>query len=341
MKAILFVVVTVVVVGIVAGLFLGWNIYPQLWRVTVGPQSRPLRDMAFEHTATRLERGRYLVEGPLSCYRCHSDRDWSQPGAPPVAGREGAGHIFVAEGQPWLRAPNITPDRETGAGAWSDDMLARAIREGIGHDGRALHPMMPYQSFADLSDEDVASVVVYLRTIPGIRNPIPPTHLPWKTRLQITGLPQPITGPHPRRADAEYAEYGGYLASVADCIGCHTDWYHPGSAVNALPFGGGNTIWSSNGLVFSPNITSDPSGIGYYDETLFIRVLRTGKVGARGLSGAMPWFWYRNLSDNDLKTIYAGLKQAKPVRHIVDNSEPPTYCARCTQKHGGGSENQK
>jgi mono/diheme cytochrome c family protein len=341
MKTIVGVVVTLVVAGIVAGLFLGWNIYPQIWRVVAGPDSRPLRNTVFEHTAARLERGRYLVQGPLSCYRCHSDRDWSQPGAPAVAGKEGAGHIFADENRPWLTAPNITPDRETGAGTWSDDMLARAIREGIGHDGRALDPVMPYQSFSDLSDEDVASVVVYLRTIPAIRNQLPRTHLPWKVRLQTTGIPQPITGPHLKGAEGDYAEYGGYLASVADCIGCHTDWYHPGSAVGGLPFAGGNTIWSPTGLVFTPNITSDPSGIGYYDEVMFIRVLRSGKVGARGLSGAMPWLWYRNMSDEDLKMIFAGLRHAKQVKHIVDNSEPPTYCALCTQKHGGGSQNHK
>ena len=65
-------------------------------------------------------------------------QDWSKPGAPPVAGKEGSGHVWSDQDMPWLIAPNITPDKETGAGNWSDDTLARAIREGIGHDGRAL-----------------------------------------------------------------------------------------------------------------------------------------------------------------------------------------------------------
>jgi hypothetical protein len=72
-------------------------------------------------------------------------------------------------GERRIVAPNITPDRETGAGNWTDDMLARAIREGIGHDDRALFPGMWYESFAMLSYEDLAAVIVYLRSIPAAR----------------------------------------------------------------------------------------------------------------------------------------------------------------------------
>ncbi len=77
---------------------------------------------------------------------------------------KGAGAVMSERGDRRVVAPNITPDVETGAGRWTDDMLARAIREGIGHDGRALYWGMWYQSFAGLSDEDLAAVVVYLRT---------------------------------------------------------------------------------------------------------------------------------------------------------------------------------
>ncbi len=329
----------IVVLVIAAGFYFGWMIYPELWRFALGPRARKLRNVAYERSQARLDRGRYLVEGPLACFRCHSDRDWSQPGAPPVAGKIGAGHIFAEDGRPWLVAPNITPDRETGAGDWSDDMLARAIREGIGHDGRALHPQMWYRAFSDLSDEDVASIVVYLRSIPPVRSPLPKTHLAWKARLRVTGEPQPITAVQIQRPNSEFAQWGGYLASVADCVGCHTDWYHPGSEVNEHFFGGGNEISSPLGTVFSANLTPDPSGIGYYDAAMFIKVMRTGKVGARVLNGAMPWYWYRNMSDEDLKLIFANLRQVKPVIHIVDNTEPPTYCRRCTQRHGGGAEN--
>jgi hypothetical protein len=62
-------------------------------------------------------------------------------------------------------APNLTPDNETGIGRWTDDMLIRAIREGISHDGRVLHPQMWYRSFRRLPDEDVEAVVAYLRSL--------------------------------------------------------------------------------------------------------------------------------------------------------------------------------
>ena len=135
--------------------FLGWSILVVLvllavaitatigWRPIIGPAVRPLTARTFERTPERLARGKYLVEGVAGCPVCHSETDASQPGLPVRAGREGSGRIWAAEGNPWLVSPNLTPDPETGAGTWSDDALARAIREGIGHDGRALFPIMP------------------------------------------------------------------------------------------------------------------------------------------------------------------------------------------------------
>jgi hypothetical protein len=72
-------------------------------------------------------------------------------------------------------AANLTPDRATGIGNRTDDMLARAIREGVGHDGHLLDPtIMPYEFYHSMSDEDLASIIVYLRSIPAIRNYLPP-----------------------------------------------------------------------------------------------------------------------------------------------------------------------
>ena len=148
--------------------------------VWVGYSSRRPRSGArtFEPTAARLERGRYIVEGPAHCFECHSEIDWDKPGAQPKPGRKGAGMNFAAYGIPWLVAPNITPDIETGAGTWTDQQLVRAIREGIGHDGRRLYPVMPYKYFREMSDEDLASVIVYLRSIEPVRNMLPTTSIP-------------------------------------------------------------------------------------------------------------------------------------------------------------------
>ena len=145
------------------------------WRPLIGAKKRAVTDRKFEVTPARLARGKYLVDGVNGCFGCHTDADWSKPGAPPVEGREGSGHIWSDQDMPWLVSPNITPDKETGAGNWTDDTLARAIREGIGHDGRALFPMMPYRHYREMSDEDLASIIVYLRSVPPVKNQLPAT----------------------------------------------------------------------------------------------------------------------------------------------------------------------
>jgi len=133
----------------------------------------------------------------MGCFACHTDQDWSKPGAPPVAGKEGSGHVWSAQDLPWLVAPNITPDKETGIGNWSDDTLARAIREGIGHDGRALFPVMPYPHYSHMSDEDLASVIAYLRTVPAVRKQLPTTKLPFPINFFNQNVPQPVTAAVP------------------------------------------------------------------------------------------------------------------------------------------------
>ena len=143
-------------------------------------------------------RGQYLVDSVLGCIGCHSEQDFSKPGAPPFANRRGAGLVWAATDTPWLVAPNITPDKETGAGNWSDDTLARAIREGIGHDGRALYPIMPYLSFQAMSDEDLAAVIVYIRSFP-VRNQLPATSIPFLSNFLTNDVPQPVTVPYRRR----------------------------------------------------------------------------------------------------------------------------------------------
>ena len=109
-----------------------------------------------------------------------------------------------------------------------------------------------------------------------------------------------------------------------------------------MAFGGSNVLRiAGQPAVASANLTQSESGIPYYDEELFLSVSRTGHVRARQLSDVMPWRFYRNMSDEDLKAVFAFLKSVKPVDHYVDNSLPPTPCARCGHSHGGGERNKK
>ena len=106
-----------------------------------------------------------------------------------------------------------------------------------------------------------------------------------------------------------------------------------------MAFAGGFSFTGPWGNVTSANITPDPSGISYYDEVLFLEVMHIGSVKARKLSPIMPVEVYKNLTDDDLKAMFAYLRTIKPVRHRVDNSEPPTFCKLCRQKHGAGDQN--
>ena len=93
------------------------------------------------------------------------------------------------------------------------------------------------------------------------------------------------------------------------------------------------------GRVASANITPDPSGISYYNEAIFLGVMRTGFVKARQLNQIMPWSNYRHLAEEDLKAIFAYLQTLKPVRHRMDNTEPAAACKLCGSQHGAGAQN--
>jgi mono/diheme cytochrome c family protein len=310
------------------------------WRPFVGPKTRPLTGRTFERTPQRLVRGGYIAEASSGCMYCHSPHDWNAPGDPLVPGMTGAGEPLPYANLPGrIVAPNLTPDPETGAGTWTDDQFARAIREGIGHDGRTLFPLMPYTHYRSMSDEDLASVVVYLRSLAPVRNSLPATEIISPVKYLIRSVPEPVTAAVPDiPATASPVTRGAYLVNIAGCSDCHTP-QDRGQYIQALAFAGGFPFPGPWGDVSSANITPDPSGIPYYDEALFLQVIRTGSVQARKLSSVMPVQVYRNLSDDDLKSMFAYLRTLKPVRHRVDNTEPPTYCKLCRTRHGAGDRN--
>lgn len=163
--------------------------------ILLATNARPLTNVKFEASEKRIKRGEYLANGILMCMMCHSPRDTTKPGFPPIESKKGSGAILYDTKEARLVVPNITPDKETGAGSWTDDMLSRAIREGVGHDGRALSLPMYWGSFRHLSDEDLASVVVYLRTIPPVKNKLPKRRFSAEREKEGQGLSQPLLTP--------------------------------------------------------------------------------------------------------------------------------------------------
>ena len=294
-------------------------------RVNRGP-------VVFERTPKRIARGSYLAWGPPHCVRCHSELVQDRPGGHPIPGRELAG----IRNQTGRVAPNLTPDPETGTGTWTDEQLVRAIREGVGHDGRQLTAFMPWNAFSALSDEDVKSIVVYLRSIPAVRNPLPKgveQDIDEVTRDRVA-----LTPPVPP-ATSDYkndpVRRGEYLARIGVCANCHTPIDAEDRRMVSYRFGGGR---ADAGV--APNLTSDPSGLAHYDENMFIQTIRTGKVGGvRELKSGMPWWYVGHLTDDDLRALFAYLKSAPPVVHRVNTSDDETLCPICGRKHGFGSLN--
>ena len=306
-----------------------------------GPKARAVTSRTFESTPARLARGEYIVEGLAHCFQCHSDHDTSKIEVPIKDGVKGAGWLMEeAPGLGSVIAPNITPDKDTGIGNWTDDEIARAIREGVSRDGRALFPMMPYLNFRNMSDEDVASVVVYLRSIPAVRNAMQRTSLDFPLSRIVNTIPVPLEG---AVAEPSANERGAYLVKLAECETCHTAAVQ-GQPLEGMAFAGGfefKVAGSQVKPVVSANITPDASGIAHYDEALFEQVLRTGKLPGRQLSGVMPYDHFNRLTAEDMKAIFAHIKAQKPVQHRVSNTDEPTDCPVCGIKHGRGNLNVK
>jgi mono/diheme cytochrome c family protein len=312
------------------------------WQVVLGPSARPLTARTFEKTPARLARGQYLVEGVAACFHCHSDHDFTTPEYPVKDGAKGAGWQMPIPELGELWAPNITPDSETGIGNWSDDAIARAIQEGIDATGRPLFPVMPYLHFRNLDNEDLASIVVYLRSIPAVKHAVPLPKLVAPLNILVKTMPKPLTSHTDPPARTTAVARGEYLVgTVANCGDCHTP-ADQGEPRPGLAFAGGEPFQDPGHpgqALVSLNITSDPSGIAHYDEALFIQTLHTGLMGGRVLSHIMPFENFKNMSDDDLRDIFAYLKSLPPVKHRVTNTDPAELCVLCKVSHGLGSKN--
>ena len=165
---------------------------------------------------TPLERGTYLVRGIVACGNCHTTRDAEMRF---VEGMELAGGFKIEEEHFTAYVPNITPDLETGIGAWTDAQIVTAIREGKRPDGSTIGPPMPFGQYRAMSDRDAEAVVAYLRSLPAVKNPVPKSEY---------GFPlPPAYGPPVDRVatidEADRVAYGGYLAGpLGHCVECHT-----------------------------------------------------------------------------------------------------------------------
>jgi hypothetical protein len=297
-------------------------IYLVLRRPSIAPPSKVVVAMLPE----RIERGQYLFTTLLDCDGCHSERDFSRLGGPVVAGGRGKGGQLRLAGLPGeVYAPNITPDKETGIGNWTDGEKIRAIREGISKDGHMLFPLMPYPGYRYLSDIDGASLIAYMNTLPPIRNYVQRSSISFFVSVMMKGVPQPVTRMIPPVDPGGGEIYGEYLVSIAGCEECHTQQSR-GQEDASMRFAGGRVFAMPQGTVVSSNITPDnDTGIGKWDFIRFrdrmqamrqYKATEFPKVGPERFT-LMPWIAYSSMSDHDLEAIFLYIKSRRSITNSV------------------------
>jgi hypothetical protein len=244
------------------------------WRPFIGPRARALTVRTFESTPGRLARGAYLVRNVSDCMTCHSEHDWSAHDAPILPNALGAGQdMNFLKGLPGsVHAPNITPDPETGAGNWSDDQLARAIREGIGHDG-AHYSRSCLRWPPRLVGRGPRVDRGVFGSLPPVRKQRPTTALIFPVKYLIRSVPEPLDAPVQGPDLSTPEKRGKYLVTIAGCSECHTPKDAQGQPLPDMDFGGGFILDGPWGRVASANLTPDPSGF-HYDQARS-EVLRT------------------------------------------------------------------
>jgi mono/diheme cytochrome c family protein len=293
------------------------------------PKVKPAEDLTIESNPNRLARGRYLVENVCGCVGCHSDSVGDQFNYPVKAEtRGGGGEVFdQSTGLPGrLVSRNITPYHLKN---WTDGEIARALRVGVNQQGQALFPLMPYPRFRNLSQEDLYSIVVYLRTLPPVAKDPEPTKLDFPMNLIVRTLPQDA-GAYPASPDPkDHPAYARYMANAAGCADCHTPVDHHGAPLPGMDFAGGMEYHNPDGTTLrSVNITPDrQTGIGEWTKDYFIQRFRKGAAMAERhamvkpgeFNTVMPWGEYGKMTDEDLGALYDFLhEQVKPVSHSVD-----------------------
>jgi mono/diheme cytochrome c family protein len=225
-----------------------------------------------------------------------------------------------------VAAPNLTPDGETGKGAWSDGELMRAFREGVSRDGHALFPMMPYWRFREMSDEDAEAVTAYLRTFPPLHHQVPPAQIDFPANLLIKLAPKPLAGPvHAPDDERDHLGYGRYLVTLAGCQECHTPRDAHGKLDQSRAFTGGQELRGPWGRVVSANLTPDEEtfvGQATRDEFIgrfkaFAPLVADPPLAPRGRNTVMPWLAFSGMTERDLGAIYDYLRTLKPVHHRV------------------------
>lgn len=270
------------------------------------PQESPT-----EPETALLARGTYLMQSIVACGNCHTPK---APDGLPIESMRLAGSFVIEEPGLKAYAPNITMDRETGIGSWSDADIIRAIREGLRPDGTLIGPPMPIPWYRGISDRDVAAIVAYLRSVDPVGNVVPKSE--YRIPLPPTWGPPVKSVPEVSRDDP--LAYGTYLAvSLGHCTECHTPMVEGRHDFSRIGLGGRvfSNIFGLGYTVVSANITPHPTlGIGAWSDEEIKRVITTGlRPDGRRLLPSMAFSYYANITDEDLGALIVFLRSLQPL----------------------------
>lgn len=261
-------------------------------------------------------RGAYLVTTIGSCGNCHTPRS---PSGQVMAGMALAGGFSFDTHDPGIgviTTPNITPDKETGIGNWSAAQIVDALRNGKRPDGTLIGPPMPISVYRELSDRDAAAIAAYLLSLRPIHHAVPERNQ-YKIALPPDYGPPVTHVPEPERSDK--VAYGGYLATFAHCVVCHTPPGKDKPFDMSRAFAGGRELPgspNSSVAVVSRNITPDPDhGIGKWTDAQIKRAIVAGiRPDGTKLTRRMAFDWYAKMTPADLDDIVAYLRSLKPMQ---------------------------
>jgi mono/diheme cytochrome c family protein len=294
--------------------------------------------------ATSVEKGKYLATAG-DCVSCHT-----APGGQPLAGGLSVSTPFGT-----MLTPNITPDKDTGIGAYTDDQFYKVLHEGIGPDHRYLYPVFPFQWYTRITRDDALAIKAYLFSLPPVHaeNKVNQLRFPFNIRASLIGWRQIFFKAgtfQPDPAKSAEINRGRYLVTgLGHCGECHTAHNGLGGTEKSNAYQGAEIDgW------YAPNITSDlAEGIGGWSQDQLVAYFKTGIAPGKGIvAGPMAEVVQESLSkltDADLRAIAAYLKSIPPKQAFPDTRPatatayaPPgsgvylDFCASCHQQNGVG-----
>jgi mono/diheme cytochrome c family protein len=275
-----------------------------MFRLAIGIAMAVSGSIGFAHAqSAKVERGDYLVNGLLSCGNCHTPKG---PNGPIAEMAFAGGMPFDTPGFT-VTAANITQDKATGIGSWSDADIKKLMRTGERPDGAHVAMVMPTGFYHAMTERDLDAVVAYLRTINPIDNKVsaPIYKLP-QVEDVLPGAEKPVA----ETALRDKVTKGQYLAGIAHCMECHTPMVRGRRQFSSRLGAGGFEFRGPFGVSVSRNITSSKTrGLGDWTDDEIKRAITQGisRDGSH-LKPPMGYANYAKVAPDDLDAVVAYLR---------------------------------